>query len=87
MRRFDFNWSHEENGDVDVVVSIVSEDFKNDGFFLVQMRKNIITLKRIGQEKHQYIPEMSDVEISMVRAMCEGYYSAIHRKQKTFIWV
>ena len=87
MRRFDFNWSHEENGDVDVVVSIVSEDFKNNGFFLVQMRENTIAFKRIGQEKHQYIPEMSDVEISMVRAMCEGYYSAIHRKQKTFIWV
>lgn len=81
MRRFDFNWSHEENGDVDVVVSIVSEDFKNDGSFLVQMRENII------QEKHQYIPEMSNVERNMVRAMCEGYYSAIHKKQKTFIWV
>lgn len=87
MRRLDFNWSPEENGDVDVVVSIVSEDFKNNGFFLVQMRENIITYKRIGQEKHQYIPEMSDKEMAVVKAVCEGYYAAINKKQKTFIWV
>ena len=83
MRRFEFKWNVTNEG-VEAVVSIVSLDFQNQGIFLVRKSKNVLSLTKYGN--HAHMPFMTETESNMVKAVCEGYYSAVVQED-TFVWL
>lgn len=83
MRRFKFKWNVAKEG-VEAVVSIVSLDFQDQGTFLVSKSENVLALTKYGN--HAHIPFMTETEMCIVKATCEGYYAAV-TKEDNFLWI